>query len=41
MKIDLSGILSNIYYLGTIETHIVFLIASNTLLVTSRSSSRF
>lgn len=41
MKIDLSGILSKIYYLGTIETHIVFLVVSNMLLVTSSSSSRF
>lgn len=41
MKIELSGVLSKIYYLGTIETHIVFLITSNLLLVGSRPASRF
>lgn len=41
MKIDLSGILSKIYYLGTIETHILFLVVSNLLLVRSRPVSGF
>lgn len=41
MKIDLSGLLSRIYYLGTIETHIAFLVLSNLFLVRSRSVSGF
>ena len=41
MEIDLSGLLSKIYYLGTIETHILFILLSNLLLVGSRPYSRF